>query len=220
MNTTNKQLEAGQAIIYPKHKLAVYDLIVHGISSRLAWKCPTKRLLQQYNQMVTANHLDVGVGTGYFLDRCKFPSQMPRVALMDIESNPLEFTSQRIARYNPKTYRRNILEPINLDAEKFDSVGINYVLHCIPGTLETKSVALDHLKALMNPNAVLFGSTILQGGVPINWLAKRLMAIYNKKGIFFNQHDNLEDLKSALNHRFKDISVEVIGCVALFSGRV
>ncbi len=104
--------------------------------------------------------------------------------------------------------------------EKFDSVGINYVLHCLPGTLEAKSVALDYLKVLMNPNAVLFGATILQGGVPRNWFAKRLMAIYNKKGMFSNQYDNLEDLKSALNQRFKDVSVEVIGCVALFSGRV
>jgi 2-polyprenyl-3-methyl-5-hydroxy-6-metoxy-1,4-benzoquinol methylase len=219
MNITNEQLEASQAI-YTKQTLALYDLTVLAISNRLAWKCPTKRLLKHYNQMVTANHLDVGVGTGYFLDRCKFPSQTPRVALMDLNSNTLEFTSRRIARYNPKTYRRNILDPINLNVEKFDSVGINYVLHCVPGNLKTKSVALDYLKALMNPNAVLFGSTILQGGVSINRLAKRLMAIYNKKGIFSNQHDNLEDLKSALNQRFKDISVEVIGCVALFSGRV
>lgn len=219
MNITNEQLEASQAI-YTKQTLALYDLTVLAISNRLAWKCPTKRLLKHYNQMVTANHLDVGVGTGYFLDRCKFPSQTPRVALMDLNSNTLEFTSRRIARYNPKTYRRNILDPINLNVEKFDSVGINYVLHCVPGNLKTKSVALDYLKALMNPNAVLFGSTILQGGVSINWLAKRLMASYNKKGIFSNQHDNLEDLKSALNQRFKDISVEVIGCVALFSGRV
>ncbi|MCL2936545.1 MAG: class I SAM-dependent methyltransferase [Trichodesmium sp. MAG_R02] len=219
MNITNEQLEASQAI-YTKQTLALYDLTVLAISNRLAWKCPTKRLLKHYNQMVTANHLDVGVGTGYFLDRCKFPSQTPRVALMDLNSNTLEFTSRRIARYNPKTYCRNILDPINLNVEKFDSVGINYVLHCVPGNLKTKSVALDYLKALMNPNAVLFGSTILQGGVSINWLAKRLMASYNKKGIFSNQHDNLEDLKSALNQRFKDISVEVIGCVALFSGRV
>ena len=219
MNITNEQLEASQAI-YTKQTLALYDLTVLAISNRLAWKCPTKRLLKHYNQMVTANHLDVGVGTGYFLDRCKFPSQTPRVALMDLNSNTLEFTSRRIARYNPKTYCRNILDPINLNVEKFDSVGINYVLHCVPGNLKTKSVALDYLKALMNPNAVLFGSTILQGGVSINWLAKRLMAIYNKKGIFSNQHDNFEDLKSALNQRFKDISVEVIGCVALFSGRV
>ena len=219
MNTTNDQVEAGQAV-YTKQTLAVYDLVVLGISNRFIWKCPTQRLVKHYNRMVTANHLDVGVGTGYFLDRCQFPSHTPRIALMDLNSNTLEFASRRIARYNPKTYLRNVLEPINLDAEKFDSVGINYLLHCIPGTLESKSVSLDYLKALMNPDAVLFGSTILQGGVPSNWFAKRLMATYNKKGIFSNQYDNLEDLKSALNQRFKDISVEVIGCVALFSGRV
>ncbi|NEO56405.1 MAG: class I SAM-dependent methyltransferase [Okeania sp. SIO3B5] len=219
MNITNEQVEVAQAV-YTKQTLAVYDLVVLGFSNQFIWKCPTKWLMKHYNQMVTANHLDVGIGTGYFLDRCKFPSQTPRVALIDLNSNTLEFTSQRIARYNPKTYGRNILEPINLDAEKFDSVGINYVFHCLPGTLETKSVALDYLKALMNPNGVLFGSTILQGGVSRNWFAKRLMAIYNKKGFFSNQYDNLEELKSVLNQRFKDISVEVIGCVALFSGRV
>ena len=131
MNITNEQLEASQAI-YTKQTLALYDLTVLAISNRLAWKCPTKRLLKHYNQMVTANHLDVGVGTGYFLDRCYLPSQTPRVALMDLNSNTLEFTSRRIARYNPKTYRRNILDPINLNVEKFDSVGINYVLHCVP----------------------------------------------------------------------------------------
>ena len=101
-----------------------------------------------------------------------------------------------------------------------DSVGINYLLHCLPGTLKTKAILFDYLKAVMNPNAVLFGSTILQGDVPRNWFAKRLMAVYNKKGIFSNQDDNLEDLKSALNQRFTDVSVNVIGCVALFSCRV
>ena len=175
MNTTDDRVEAGQAV-YTNQTLAVYDFVVLGISNRFIWNCPTQRLVAHYNELVTANHLDVGVGTGYFLDQCQYPSPTPCIALMDLNNNTLEFASQRIARYNPKTYRRNVLEPIDLDAEKFDSVGINYLLHCIPGTLESKSVSLDYLKALMNPDAVLFGSTILQGGVPKNWLAKRLMA--------------------------------------------
>lgn len=219
MTITNAQVEAGQAV-YSKQTLAVYDLVVLGVSNQFVWQCPTQNLLSYYNQLVTANHLDVGVGTGYFLDLCQFPSPKPRVALMDLNENTLEFASQRIRRYKPETYRRNVLETINLDAEKFDSVGINYLLHCLPGNLEKKSVCFDYLKALMNPGAVLFGSTILQGGVLRNWFAKRLMAFYNKKGIFSNQDDNLEDLKSVMNQRFKDVSVEVIGCVALFSGRV
>lgn len=218
MRVTSEQVEAGQAV-YTKRTLAVYDVAVLGVSNRFIWKCPTQRIEEHYNKHITANHLDVGVGTGYFLDYCQFPSNAPRVALMDLNSDTLEFASQRIARYKPESYRRNILEPISFDAEKFDSVGINYLLHCIPGFIESKSVAFDHLKELMNPNAVLFGSTLLQGGVHRNWFARRLMEVYNKKGIFSNQGDDLEGLKHELTRRFKEVSVEVVGCAALFSGR-
>lgn len=71
----------------------------------------------------------------------------------------------------------------------------------------------------MNPGAVLFGSTLVQGGVQRHWFVRRLMATYNKKGIFSNQHDDLEGLGEALQRRFRDISTGVIGCAALFSGR-
>jgi 2-polyprenyl-3-methyl-5-hydroxy-6-metoxy-1,4-benzoquinol methylase len=218
MSVSNAQVNAGQAV-YTKRTLTAYDFIVLGVSNRFIWNCPTQRLLDHYNKCVAANHLDVGVGTGYFLDRCQFPSSSPRIALMDLNSNALQFASQRIARYKAETYRRNVLEPISLDTRRFDSIGINYLLHCIPGSMESKSVAFDHLKELMNPDAVFFGSTLLQGGVQRNWFAKRLMDFYNKKGIFSNRFDDLEGLKRMLSERFRDVSVEVVGCAALFSGR-
>src|SRR6266446_4577761 len=111
MNVTTEQVAAGQAV-YTKRTLAFYDFVVLGVSNRFIWKAPTQRLEEHYNRHVTANHLDVGVGTGYFLDRCRFPSNIPRVALMDLNSDALEFASQRIARYRPETHRRNVLEPI------------------------------------------------------------------------------------------------------------
>lgn len=219
MAVRTEQVEAGQAV-YTKRTLAAYDFIVLGVSNRFLWKCPTRRLVRHYNKHVTANHLDIGVGTGYFLDQCQFPSPTPRVALMDLNSDTLEFASHRIARYKPEIYRRNVLESISLDAGKFDSVGINYLLHCIPGDIESKSIALDHLKSLMNPDGVLFGSTLLQGGVRRNWFAKRLMDAYNESGIFSNQSDDLEGLKRVLSKRFVGVSVEVVGCAALFAGRL
>ncbi len=219
MSVTPEQVDAGQSI-YTKRTLAAYDFIVLGASNHLLWKCPTQRLVAHYNTHVTANHLDVGVGTGYFLDRCQFPSPTPRVALMDLNANALEFAAQRIVRYNPETYCRNVLDPIAPDVGKFDSVGINYLLHCIPGSIESKAIAFDHLKALMNPSAVLFGSTLLQDNVPRNWFAQRLMDTYNQRGIFSNQQDDLEGLRRSLSQRFRDISVEVVGCAALFSCRV
>jgi 2-polyprenyl-3-methyl-5-hydroxy-6-metoxy-1,4-benzoquinol methylase len=218
MSGSAEQIAAGQAV-YTRRVLGAYDFVVLGVSNRFLWKCPTRRLEDHYDAHVTANHLDVGVGTGYFLDRCQFPSRSPRIALMDLNQDALDFAARRIARYNPETYRRNVLEPIFTDTAKFDSVGVNYLLHCLPGSIESKAVAFDHLAVLMNPNAVVFGSTLLQGGVPRSWFAKRLMDTYNKKGIFSNRHDDLDGLVRALKQRFREVSVEVVGCAALFAGR-
>ena len=72
----------------------------------------------------------------------------------------------------------------------------------------------------MNQNRVLFGSTLLQGGVPRNRFAKGLMDVYNKKRIFSNQHDDLAGLKRVLDAQLSNVSVEVVGCAALFAGRM
>ncbi|MEE4463505.1 class I SAM-dependent methyltransferase [Azotobacter chroococcum] len=218
MMVTQKQVEAGQAV-YTRRTLALYDCVVLGLSNPFIWKCPTRRLEDHYARHLSANHLDVGVGTGYFLDRCRFPADTPRVALMDLNPDTLAFAAQRIARHAPKTYRRNVLEPVAFSREGFDSVGVNYLLHCLPGSLAEKAVVFDHLKALMNPGAVIFGSTLLQGGVPRSALARGLMAAYNRKGIFSNREDDLETLQHELGQRFREVSVEVLGCAALFSGR-
>ena len=138
---------------------------------------------------------------------------------MDLNQNALDFASRRIARYKPETYIQNVLELISIDAAKFDSVGIIYLLHCLPGTIESKSVAFDHLKALMNPGAAIFGSTLLQGGVQRNWPARRLMEFYNGKQIFSNENDGIDGLRRALGLRFQSVSIEILGCAALFFGR-
>jgi 2-polyprenyl-3-methyl-5-hydroxy-6-metoxy-1,4-benzoquinol methylase len=219
MQPSEDQVVAGQAV-YTPGMLSIYDIGVLGFSNSYIWKCPSSKIEAHYNANISANHLDVGVGTGYFPDRCKFPSNQPRVALMDMNSNTLEFASKRIARYSPETYEQNILESIETTIQPFDSVGINYLFHCLPGAITEKAVAFDNLRAVMNPKCRIFGSTILQGGVPRSWIAKKLMAIYNKKGIFSNAADDLEGLETALSQRFEDLSVEVVGCVGLFSGQL
>lgn len=213
-----EQAKAGQAI-YTKITLLFYDFWVLGVSNSLIWKCPTPVLLEQYNQLVTANHLDVGVGTGYFLDRCKFPSHSPRVALMDLNENSLGFTQERIARYTPEVYKHNILEPVGFEIQPFDSIGINYLLHCLPGTMATKEIVFQYLKPLLNSGGILFGATLLQGGVQRNFAARQLMQFYNSKGVFSNTADDLETLTKNLEANFSQVSVKTQGCVALFWGR-
>ena len=215
----DKAVLAGQAV-YTKPVLRAYDLLVLGLSNRFIWKCPTWRLLDHYNRHITANHLEVGVGTGYFLDKCRFPSPHPRIALVDLNPNTLQTTARRLARYQPTVYRRNVLEPLAIDDGGFDSAAMNYVLHCLPGPLQSKFAAVDHITALMDPGAVLFGATILRRGINHTGAAKSLMALYNDSGIFCNHADHLEILQAEMGKRFRDVSIELTGCVALFSGRL
>ena len=219
MTITAEQVEAGQAV-YTKPLLASYDLLVLGLSNRMIWRCPTKHLLALYDRSVTSNHLDVGVGTGFFLDRCRFPTERPRLALMDLNPNSLDAAGKRVARYRPETYRANVLDPIRIDAARFDSIGLNYLLHCLPGTVRTKGAVFRHLKALLNPGGRMFGATLLHGGVRRNWAARRLMDFYNSKGIFANDQDDLVGLREVLAEHLTAVTVEVVGCAALFSGHV
>lgn len=137
--------EAAGAAVYSKPTLLIYDFFVLGFSNTFAWRCPSRVILDFYNEHVTANHLDVGVGTGYFLDRCHFPSPNPRITLVDLNENSLAMTSHRLARYHPTTHTANILEPLQITGPRFDSVGFSYLLHCLPGTMKDKEMVFRNL---------------------------------------------------------------------------
>ena len=219
MTITDKQVQAGQAV-YSKSMLSLYDWLVLRFSNRLIWRCPSKHILALYDRHVTANHLDVGVGTGYFLDRCRFPTDRPRLGLMDLNRNCLNEAGSRVDRYQPEFYRANVLEPIAFEPACFDSMSMTYLLHCLPGTIQTKGAVFRHLKPFVNRGGVIFGATLLSDGVHRSWAAKRLMAFYNSKGIFTNDHDDLPGLRAMLSEHLTAVSVDVVGCAALFSGRV
>ena len=89
---------AAGATIYSKTILAVYDLGVLGVSNTFIWRCPSRHILDLYNRHVSAKHLDVGLGTGYFLDKCSFPSANPAITLLDLNTNSQDAASQRIRR--------------------------------------------------------------------------------------------------------------------------
>ena len=208
-------VQAGQAV-YSKKILTIYDLYVLGFSNRLIWRIPTPNILKLYNANISTRHLDVGVGTGYFLDKCQFPVPNPNIVLMDLNNNSLSASADRISRYQPACYIRNILEPVELPEQPFDSIGINYLFHCLPGSIPEKAAALDHLIPHLNEGGVIFGSTLLQGGVKRSLAARWLMETYNRKGIFHNRNDSLEDLQNALHSRFKRVEIIPKGCAALF----
>jgi ubiquinone/menaquinone biosynthesis C-methylase UbiE len=224
MSTDAPQFSAGQAAaghaLYSKLFLSVYDVVALGFNCRFVWRCPSNHMLDLYNLHVSANHLDIGVGTGYFVDRCTFPRLDPRIALMDPNLNCLEVAGKRLRRYAPETYVRSVLEPITIDAPAFDSISMLNVLHCLPGNMNTKGVALGNVKALLNPGGVLFGSTILGKGVKMNLPARYVTWVNCRMGSMSHKEDDLEGLQAALEAHFAESSVEVIGSVALFRARL
>ncbi len=205
--------------MYTPSALALYDLVVLGLSNSFVWQCSSRVSLDFYNQHISEKHLDIGVGTGYFLDRCRFPSSVPTIALFDLNPNSLAKAAKRLRRYAPSCHAGNVLQPIDIGLSGFDSIGLNYVLHCLPGNLRNKSMAFKHLKPLLKDGGVLFGSTILGKDVRHTLMARRLMNFYNARGIFSNLSDCRQDLETALTAHFGEYTIRIEGCVALFSAR-
>ena len=113
---------AGQAI-YNQATLAAYDVGVLGLSCRLLWRCPKAEMLAAYDRNVGVRHLDLGVGTAYFLDKCQFPNARPQVTLVDLNPTVLKVAARRISRYRPETIQANVLQPLPIPPGAYDSVG-------------------------------------------------------------------------------------------------
>ena len=216
---TAADVEAGQRVYTPL-LLRVYDLFVLGFSNRLVWRCPSSRMLGQYETHVGARHLDVGVGTGWFLDHTTWPVERPQITLLDLNENSLSAASERLRRYSPATVQANVLEPVDLADARFDSIGANFLFHCLPGELEWKAATVaSNLRPYLAPGGVLFGSTILGLDVSHNLLGRRLVRLYNRKRIFSNLEDSEGALERGLASELTEVEIVVVGAVALFAGR-
>jgi Methyltransferase domain len=216
---TNQTLPPSAAV-YSRLMLSVYDILVLGISNRFAWGCPTQHILHLYQRGISNNHLDIGVGTGYFLDRVQFPSENPSVHLMDINPTALDRTADRIKRLRPICMLADATQAEHVLEKRYDSIAINYLLHCLAGPMPEKgSQLLARLIDFLEPSGGrLFGATILGDGVQHNAFGKKLMTLYNRNGIFGNQSDSEEQLRSVLASHFERYEIEIQGCVALFTG--
>lgn len=202
---------------FNKGSLLFYDFLLYGVISKYAWGSSIQRLDSHYKKYVGHNHLEVGVGTGILLNRVVFDSAHPRLALMDLSRDCLEKTKRKVARYAPETYIQNLLEPIHHKIDKFDSIGINYVMHCVPGNFKEKGVAFTYLRPLLSENGVLFGTTVLSDNIHKNVLAKPFMWLMNSLGVFNNRSDNAHDLKECLETNFQVIEFEVVGVTVFFA---
>lgn len=210
---------AAGAAVYSKLVLAIYDLEVLGFELPVIFRCSARRIVELYDEHVSDRHLDVGVGTGYFLDHCRFPVPDPEIHLLDLNPNCLQTTSQRIARYAPVSHQGNVLEPLPISLPRFNSIAACNFLHCLPGTMLDKEVVLRNLKPLLREGGVFFGATVLGEGVDAGPLYRYVNRVYNRKLIFSNLWDNAGDLERILSRNFARHLVKVVGSLALFWAR-
>jgi ubiquinone/menaquinone biosynthesis C-methylase UbiE len=209
---------AGQAV-YTRGFLSVYDAFAYGFTHPVLWRCSKARLVEHYDANVSARHLDIGVGTGALLDVCRFPVAAPEITLMDLNPNSLAAASRRLARYEPRTHRANVLEDWRLEPGTYESVAMTQLLHCLPGTMAEKGIAFEHARRALAPGGTLFGVTILGKGVRISPLARAVMALSNRRGILHNWDDGPAELDAALAAVFPRHEVRIRGTLALFSAR-
>lgn len=198
-----------------RFSLAGHDAMAIGLPYRLVWRCPKAVMLAGYDRNVGGNHLELGVGTGYFLDRCRFPRPRPRVTLVDADGTRLRAGAERIARYDPETIHADVLEPLPVPAGTYDSVGMS-LLHRVPGDWQAKSAAFANAASALRPGGRAFGSTILASGVPVPTVARAVMSVSNRRGAMHNRYDDLTGLRIELERHFVGYRVELHGCVAVF----
>lgn len=206
---------------YTPAGLQVYDaLVVNGFGKHV-WGCDPDRLVDHYREHVTPNHADIGVGTGYCLDRCGFEAVGRRLALVDLQPNCLRYAARRLARYRPRCYLRDVLLPLEgIEAPVFDSIAVGGVLHCLSGNLRAKSVVFDNLAPLAAAGTRIFGYTLVSDGVCDRMRRRVLHAALNRARVVHNAGDYAADLVIALSARFVDCRVDLVGCMALFSAVV
>jgi SAM-dependent methyltransferase len=212
----NDPAYAGQAG-YTRFTLPFYDLLVMRYNLPKLWRCPKERILEQYDENVAGRHLDIGVASGYLIDRCHFPTDSPEITLMDLNPNSLRFAARRLRRYRPRTHRANVLEPWGLPPESFESVAMSNLLHCVPGTLREKSVAFEHARDALAPGGTLFGATILGLEADHSKRSRKAIERLSRKGAASNLEDRREDLEAGLAATFPSSEVEVQGVIALFT---
>lgn len=197
--------------------LKIYDPLVLGFYSKWVWRCPVGRLIDNYNRHIGRRHLDVGPGTGYFLQRAQLPVDAD-LTLLDPNPYVLGHASRRLGHLNPVAVQADVCKPLP-GSRLFDSVALNYVLHCLPGPRSRKAAAVGNVAAVLAPDGALFGATILGEPRLHTRMARAALWDLNRKGVFDNRADTEEGLRSILTESFNQVAVDVIGSVGIFSAR-
>jgi hypothetical protein len=200
---------------YNRPLLAVYDRFVLGFMAHVVWRCPTARLRASYRDHVAQPHVDVGPGTGYFVDRSGLPDGSP-VTLVEPNATVLDHATRRLRRLDVTSVRASVLEPLPVSGP-FRSAALSLVLHCLPGPMPEKAAAIRNLAAVLEPDGVLFGATVLGLHADQTVVSRAVLRLFNRRGAFDNLGDTEAGLREIIAASFERVEIETYGSVAVFS---
>ena len=200
---------------YTPFFLKIYDPVILGFFTRVVWRCPTSVLVDRYRRHIRPPHLDVGPGTGYFLERAGLAAGTP-VTLLDPNVTVLDHASRRLQALDITAVEADVLKPLPLNGT-FESAALHGVIHCLPGPLSRKAAAVANVAAVLAPTGVLFGASILGSSGPHTWLSRRILDANNRRGIFDNLGDSREGLGEILTASFDHVELATIGSMAIFA---
>ena len=195
--------------------LRLYDPIVIGVVAGLVWRFPADPLPDLYRTRIRERHLDVGPGTGYLIDHSGIPDGR-HVTIVDPNPNVLRHATRRLHRLNVTAVEADVLKPLPVDGP-FDSAALCLVIHCLPGPLTRKAAAIANIAAVLAPDGVLFGASVLGRSGQHTWLGRRVLAAFNRRGAFDNLDDSAEGLREILAASFENVEMETFRSVVVFS---
>ena len=221
------------------------DVLIWGFNSPFLWQITQEDIQSLYKSNISKYHCEIGVGTGLLLSR-DVSNVCKSVNLIDLNENSLSSCDKRIQ----STYlnRRDgndsdsmpdisklvadIIVPLEEESSlktlkgKFQSVGANFLFHCLHGsTLREKVIAFHNCATLLDPkDGVFFGSTILgkemlHDKTNAGQIAMQVLTNFNQSGVFGNLGDSMEDLECILKEIFDDVEVWRVGYCGMWAAR-
>ncbi|HSL76260.1 MAG TPA: class I SAM-dependent methyltransferase [Candidatus Limnocylindrales bacterium] len=203
----------GQADYTPR-LLAAYDRVVIGFVAEFVWQTPLEPIMKGYRELIRDDHLDVGPGTGWFIERSSLPDGS-KVTLLDPNPNVLRHASGKLKRLDVTTVEADVLKPLPVTGP-FQSAALNLVIHCLPGPMSRKALAIQHIAAVLAPTGRFFGATVLGRSAEHSWRARRVLTLFNWHGGFDNLDDSEEGLREILEASFEEVEIEIAGSAAVF----
>ncbi|AIT09983.1 SAM-dependent methyltransferase [Candidatus Francisella endociliophora] len=198
--------------VYSRLMLKLYNFIVLFFNNTFLWKCKTSNLLELYEDNVSKNHLDIGVGSGFYLN--KVADKLEKVTLIDLNPNCLDYVKRILKDKDVLTYKIDILEDVSDEFNsQFDSISCNYLVHCLPDN-GNKQMVFKNIAKMLKPSGIAFGATIINDYD--SKLAVKVVTKFNSKGIFDNENDTYEIVEGYVKENFKEYSIRQIGSVCIY----